>query len=89
MRFDRVVQDASHDCESRRLHVPRDADGVQVGLSLAAFSRLFSLLERRYLGNEARELEKEGFNAIFAYEEAIGYMHGKEIRDKDGVRCSL
>ena len=47
------------------------------------------MLERRYLGNEARELEKEGFNAIFAYEEAIGYMHGKEIRDKDGVRCSL
>lgn len=40
----------------------------------------------RYLGNEALRLEKEGYVCPFAYEEAIGYMAGTTIRDKDGVR---
>jgi hypothetical protein len=59
----------------------------------------------RWLGNAAKDLESEGFDAelcgyltyrvlmllltgfelVSAYEEAIGYMVSKDIRDKDGV----
>lgn len=39
----------------------------------------------KYIGNEALEMEKEGLTCLFAYEEAIGYMHGSTLRDKDGV----
>ncbi|KAI5478217.1 hypothetical protein MNV49_005282, partial [Pseudohyphozyma bogoriensis] len=39
----------------------------------------------KFLGNEALTLEDEGLSCVFAYEEAIGYMVGKSIRDKDGV----
>ncbi|MBW0485447.1 hypothetical protein O181_025162, partial [Austropuccinia psidii MF-1] len=39
----------------------------------------------KYLGNEALELEKLGYHVPFAYEEALGYMCGTEIRDKDGL----
>lgn len=31
------------------------------------------------------KLQEEGYNPMFAYEEAIGFMNGTEIRDKDGV----
>jgi len=31
------------------------------------------------------KLQQEGYNPMFAYEEAIGFMNGTEIRDKDGV----
>lgn len=33
-----------------------------------------------------QKLETEGYDPIFAYEEAIGFMNGSEIKDKDGVR---
>ncbi|CAH7687371.1 phosphoglucomutase-2 [Phakopsora pachyrhizi] len=39
----------------------------------------------KYLGNSALELEKNGYNVPFAYEEALGYMCGTSIRDKDGI----
>ncbi|GAA5831553.1 hypothetical protein JCM11251_000746 [Rhodosporidiobolus azoricus] len=39
----------------------------------------------KWIGNEMQHLEDEGYDPIFAYEEAIGFMHGKEIKDKDGV----
>ncbi len=39
----------------------------------------------KWIGNKALELEGEGKTVVFAWEEAIGYMHGSEIRDKDGV----
>ncbi|GAA5918589.1 hypothetical protein JCM6882_001902, partial [Rhodosporidiobolus microsporus] len=39
----------------------------------------------KWIGNEMQTLEDEGFHPIFAYEEAIGFMHGHEIKDKDGV----
>ena len=31
---------------------------------------------------------KDGYEVPFAYEEAIGYMFGPEIRDKDGVAAT-
>lgn len=39
----------------------------------------------RYLGNEVLKLAEEGYAPLFAYEEAIGYLHGEVVRDKDGV----
>ncbi|SCV69727.1 BQ2448_1121 [Microbotryum intermedium] len=39
----------------------------------------------KYLGNECLILEANGYKPLFAYEEAIGYLHGSVIRDKDGV----
>lgn len=39
----------------------------------------------KWIGNKAIDLEKEGYDVPFAYEEAIGYMLGKAIKDKDGI----
>ncbi|KEI39491.1 uncharacterized protein L969DRAFT_49228 [Mixia osmundae IAM 14324] len=39
----------------------------------------------KYLGNRALDLDQQGYSCEFAYEEAIGYMNGSIIRDKDGI----
>ncbi|SGY14219.1 BQ5605_C010g06107 [Microbotryum silenes-dioicae] len=39
----------------------------------------------KYLGNECLTWEAKGYEPLFAYEEAIGYLHGSVVRDKDGV----
>lgn len=43
----------------------------------------------KYIGNTALDLVKEGYDVPFGYEEAIGFMFGSEIRDKDGVAASI
>jgi phosphomannomutase len=43
----------------------------------------------KYIGNAARVLEAEGYNVLFGYEEAIGFMLGEEVRDKDGVSATV
>lgn len=43
----------------------------------------------KYIGNTALELEREGYDVHFGYEEAIGFMFGSEIRDKDGVAATI
>ncbi|OBZ75867.1 putative phosphoribomutase [Grifola frondosa] len=43
----------------------------------------------KYIGNTALALEQEGYEVPFGYEEAIGYMFGSELRDKDGVAASV
>lgn len=35
------------------------------------------------------KLEEDGYEVPFGYEEAIGFMFGSEIRDKDGVAASV
>lgn len=39
----------------------------------------------KWLGNRARDLQKAGYDALYAYEEAIGYMFSDVVFDKDGV----
>ncbi|GAA6013575.1 hypothetical protein JCM10207_004779 [Rhodosporidiobolus poonsookiae] len=39
----------------------------------------------KWIGNEMQKLQDEGYSPIFAYEEAIGFMNGDEVKDKDGV----
>ncbi|KAI0085419.1 hypothetical protein BDY19DRAFT_996767 [Irpex rosettiformis] len=43
----------------------------------------------KFIGNTALNLVDEGYEVPFGYEEAIGYMFGSEIRDKDGVAASM
>ena len=43
----------------------------------------------KFIGNTALNLVKEGYEVPFGYEEAIGYMFGSDIRDKDGVAASV
>ncbi|KAJ3090062.1 Phosphoglucomutase-2 [Quaeritorhiza haematococci] len=39
----------------------------------------------KWLGNRAIELQKAEFEVLFAFEEAIGFMVGDIVKDKDGV----
>ncbi|CAE6376565.1 unnamed protein product [Rhizoctonia solani] len=53
------------------------------------FKFVESLTGFKYIGNAARVLEAEGYNVLFGYEEAIGFMLGEEVRDKDGVSATM
>jgi len=39
----------------------------------------------KWIGNKAISLRKEGYTVPFAFEEAIGFMCGEFVNDKDGV----
>lgn len=43
----------------------------------------------KFIGNTALNLTGQGYEVPFGYEEAIGYMFGDQIRDKDGVAASV
>lgn len=43
----------------------------------------------KFIGNTTLNLVSDGYEVPFGYEEAIGYMFGSEIRDKDGVSASV
>ncbi|XP_005106032.1 phosphoglucomutase-2 [Aplysia californica] len=61
---------------------------------LEAFARKegFNFIETltgfKWMGNEADRLLKEGKYVLFAFEEAIGYMCGSKVLDKDGVSAA-
>lgn len=40
------------------------------------------------MGNESDKLLKQGKTVLFAFEEAIGYMCGSTVLDKDGVSAA-
>lgn len=43
----------------------------------------------KWMGNRASELLKEGKEVLFAFEEAIGFMCGSTVLDKDGVSAGV
>ncbi len=42
----------------------------------------------KWIGHRGIDLEKEGYEYLFGFEEAIGFMIGKTCWDKDGVRTA-
>ncbi|RKO99917.1 hypothetical protein CXG81DRAFT_13854 [Caulochytrium protostelioides] len=40
----------------------------------------------KWMGNKAAELSRNGYDVLFAFEEAIGFMIGTSVLDKDGIR---
>ncbi len=53
------------------------------------FTIIYRFLGFKYIGNSALTLVEQGFEVPFGYEEAIGFMIGSEIRDKDGVAAAV
>ena len=53
------------------------------------FTINYRFLGFKYIGNSALTLVEQGFEVPFGYEEAIGFMIGSEIRDKDGVSATV
>ncbi|HLK36013.1 MAG TPA: phospho-sugar mutase [Polyangiaceae bacterium] len=43
----------------------------------------------KWIANRAIELEREGYDFVFGYEEALGYCVGSAVRDKDGISAAL
>ncbi|KMU86872.1 phosphoglucomutase-2 [Coccidioides immitis H538.4] len=43
----------------------------------------------KWLGNVAKDLESEGYNVPFAFEEALGYMFCNVSYDKDGLTAAM
>jgi phosphomannomutase len=41
------------------------------------------------MGNRARQLQTEGYEILFAFEEAIGFAIGGRVVDKDGVSAAV
>jgi len=42
----------------------------------------------KWMGNKSVELVARGYIAPYAFEEAIGYMFGDIVRDKDGIAAA-
>jgi len=42
----------------------------------------------KWMGNKSVELVAQGYTAPYAFEEAIGYMFGDIVRDKDGIAAA-
>ncbi len=40
------------------------------------------------MGNRTHQLQEAGQSVLFAYEEAIGYMFGSTVLDKDGISAA-
>ncbi|CAG7831113.1 unnamed protein product [Allacma fusca] len=43
----------------------------------------------KWMGNKAYELKSQGCDVCFAYEEAIGFMCGTSVLDKDGISAGV
>jgi phosphoglucomutase len=42
----------------------------------------------KWMGNKSLDLIEQGYTAPYAFEEAIGYMFGDIVRDKDGIAAA-
>ncbi|PPQ90139.1 hypothetical protein CVT25_012308 [Psilocybe cyanescens] len=62
---------------------------IQSMADIEGFRFVECLTGFKFIGNTALRLAEEGFDVLFGYEEAIGYMFGPQIRDKDGVAATM
>lgn len=65
---------------SKMIEAMAEAEGFKFAQCLTGF---------KYIGNTGLDLVKAGYEVTFGYEEAIGFMFGDEIRDKDGVAATV
>jgi phosphoglucomutase len=42
----------------------------------------------KWLGNVARDLESQGYDVVYAFEEALGYMIPQTVHDKDSISAA-
>ncbi|OCK75530.1 phosphoglucomutase-2 [Lepidopterella palustris CBS 459.81] len=61
---------------SRMLSTLASKEGFHFAETLTGF---------KWLGNVALDLEKDGFDVVFAFEEALGYMIPSVVHDKDSI----
>ena len=61
-----------------------------VNMPLAMLSSILqeTLTGFKWMGNVSYQLLQKGHKVLFAYEEAIGYMFGTSVLDKDGVSAA-
>jgi phosphoglucomutase len=64
---------------SRMLAAMAEKEGFKFTETLTGF---------KWLGNIARDLEAEGYNVVFAFEEALGYMIPQTVHDKDSISAA-
>ena len=62
---------------------------LQSMAKVEGFNWLETLTGFKWMGNRAHELIKMGKTVLFAYEEAIGFMCGTTVLDKDGISAGL
>ncbi|EGN96134.1 hypothetical protein SERLA73DRAFT_170549 [Serpula lacrymans var. lacrymans S7.3] len=62
---------------------------IEAMASVEGFKFVECLTGFKFIGNTALDLVRVGYEVPFGYEEAIGYMFGSEIRDKDGVAATM
>jgi phosphomannomutase len=43
----------------------------------------------KWIANRTVELEREGYEVVFGFEEALGYCVGNVVRDKDGISAAV
>ncbi|XP_033118420.1 phosphoglucomutase-2-like isoform X2 [Anneissia japonica] len=44
----------------------------------------------KWMGNRSHQLQEKGHTVLFAFEEAIGFMYGSNVLDKDGISaCAI
>jgi phosphomannomutase len=48
-----------------------------------------TLTGHKWIQDRALELEQEGIDFVFGYEEALGYAPSRAVRDKDGISSAL
>ncbi|KAK7863518.1 hypothetical protein R5R35_004971 [Gryllus longicercus] len=53
------------------------------------FTFLETLTGFKWMGNKAFELKARGLTVLFAFEEAIGFMCGTAVLDKDGISAGI
>lgn len=52
------------------------------------FSFTETLTGFKWLGNVARDLDSRGYDVVFAFEEALGYMIPQTVHDKDSISAA-
>jgi phosphoglucomutase len=64
---------------SRMLAALAEKEGFKFTETLTGF---------KWLGNVARDLEDEGYDVVYAFEEALGYMIPQTVHDKDSISAA-